>query len=151
MVAPKLRNDARWLRKLTIVCFVAFCIIFALSSLYSLSLVGYHPVPTRPQWPQGIRAAVPPQPIDPMGENRNSRWHGWHSIHVFYGASDLLEVPQSSKWYSQARQDEIIAALFRNQPNLYFIDLAANDAVDLSNTLGLERNLNWTGKDRMKS
>lgn len=70
---------------------------------------------------------------------------GWHNILVFYGNEDLLPVPPSSKWFSQAHQDEIVAALFRNQTNLYFLDLAANDAVYLSNTLGLERNLNWTG------
>lgn len=80
---------------------------------------------------------------------------GWHSILVFYGDSDLLSTKTTAKnadkqqqhpWFAQARQDEIIAALYRNQTNLYFVDLAANNAVYLSNTLGLERNLQWRGK-----
>ena len=69
---------------------------------------------------------------------------GWTSIDVFYGTRDHLEIIPSNTtttqlWFSQARQDELIIRLLRHQPRGYFIDLAANDAVHLSNTLALER------------
>jgi hypothetical protein len=56
-----------------------------------------------------------------------------------------LHQPQERQWYSQARQDELVVALLRNKTNGYFIDLAANDAVQLSNTYALERYYQWQG------
>jgi len=83
---------------------------------------------------------------------------GWKRIHVYVGPNvenDVSQIAQSStiptdyfhstKWFSQLRQDEVVATLFRNQRNLYFVDLAANDAVRISNTFALEANLDWTG------
>lgn len=49
------------------------------------------------------------------------------------------------RWFSQARQDEIVFALLRNKTQGYFVDLAANDAVQFSNTVALETFHNWTG------
>jgi len=72
---------------------------------------------------------------------------GWKSIQVFYGQKDFLteNIPSNQTWYSQGSQDELIVALFQNKRNGYFIDLAANDAVYLSNTLALERFYGWNG------
>eukprot|EP00977_Amphora_coffeiformis_P028798 scaffold37111_cov290-Amphora_coffeaeformis.AAC.1 len=73
---------------------------------------------------------------------------GWSTIDVFYGTTRHLEIPAKYKgksWYSQVTQDQVVAGLLLNKTNGYFIDLAANDAVSLSNTFGLEQNLNWTG------
>jgi len=73
---------------------------------------------------------------------------GWHTIQVFYGDSDLL-VPNKTDeemWFSQVNQDKIVSSLLRNKTEGYFIDLAANHAVSLSNTLALERMFNWKGK-----
>jgi hypothetical protein len=61
---------------------------------------------------------------------------GWHTIQVFYGSDKLVDRSkavakkdsQNQEWFSQARQDEIVSALFQNQRGLYFVDLAANDA-----------------------
>ena len=47
--------------------------------------------------------------------------------------------------YSQRGQDWIVAALLGCKQDGYFIDLAANSAIHLSNTLALERNLGWSG------
>lgn len=52
---------------------------------------------------------------------------------------------QQQRWYSQARQDELVIALLRNQTNGYFVDLAANDAVQFSNTYAMEKFYNWKG------
>ena len=45
----------------------------------------------------------------------------------------------------QAQQDQIVAALTQSAHNLYFIDLAANDATLRSNTRALEEKLQWNG------
>mmetsp|Transcript_3847 Transcript_3847/g.5590 ORF Transcript_3847/g.5590 Transcript_3847/m.5590 type:complete len:305 (+) Transcript_3847:96-1010(+) len=76
-----------------------------------------------------------------------TRNEGWHSIDVFYGKSDHLEkmLPQSTEWFSQARQDEVVSTLLRGKRNGYFVDLAANDATILSNTYSLEKKFDWNG------
>ena len=73
--------------------------------------------------------------------------NGWSTIQVFHGDPHLLErrMMSNRRWFSQSKQDEIVAALSNNQRKGFFIDLAANDAVSTSNSLGLERNLQWKG------
>ena len=73
---------------------------------------------------------------------------GWKEIHVFYhdpnvGLNLTGEVDKDPKWFSQVRQDEYVVDLLGE--NGYFIDLAANDARDFSNTLALERSHGWNG------
>jgi Methyltransferase FkbM domain len=78
---------------------------------------------------------------------------GWKTINVFYGnASHLIhstDVPSdyffANRWFSQARQDEIVHKLLNSMRNGYFIDLASNDAVRLSNTYALETHFGWNG------
>jgi hypothetical protein len=68
---------------------------------------------------------------------------GWHPIHVYYGdAVGLQADPSPEAWFAQVHQDEIVMDLIGNDG--YFIDLAANDAKELSNTLALERH-GWHG------
>ena len=77
---------------------------------------------------------------------------GWSQIHVFYG--DQQHLPDTStipreyfathEWFSQVRQDEIVYQLLHAKKNGYFVDLAANDAVRISNTYALERK-GWSG------
>jgi hypothetical protein len=79
--------------------------------------------------------------------------NGWNLVHVFYGDSNHIkfnsaisnEYYDKVQWYSQARQDEVVAALLRNKKNGYFIDLAANDPVKISNTYALEKKFGWKG------
>ncbi len=66
---------------------------------------------------------------------------GWNPIHVFYGERSALPGVEQ-EWFSQVHQDEILLDLVGS--NGYFIDLAANDAVEFSNTLALERH-GWQG------
>mmetsp|Transcript_4314 Transcript_4314/g.10411 ORF Transcript_4314/g.10411 Transcript_4314/m.10411 type:complete len:336 (+) Transcript_4314:112-1119(+) len=72
---------------------------------------------------------------------------GWKTLEVFYGFTDYFEslLPTDKKFYSQARQDEVILSLLRNKTNGYFVDLAANDATTLSNSYALERFFGWRG------
>jgi FkbM family methyltransferase len=80
--------------------------------------------------------------------------NGWGTIQVFYGSQSQLPALSDVKdknllkcreWYGQARQDELVATLLRNKTGGYFVDVAANDAIRLSSTFGLESNLNWGG------
>ena len=67
---------------------------------------------------------------------------GWHPIHVFYGKEEGLKLDPNKEWFAQVHQDEIVVNLLGE--NGYFIDLAANDAKELSNTVGLEKH-GWNG------
>ena len=89
--------------------------------------------------------------------SRNNHDDGWQTVNVYYGSSDIKEQDlslssqdqqkqqQSIFVHSQARQDECVLSLLRNQTNGYFIDLASNDATILSNTYSLERYFDWNG------
>jgi hypothetical protein len=76
---------------------------------------------------------------------------GWKSIDVFLGQprddddkKDDIIVVGGGK--SQCDQDKLVLALLQEkQRNGYFIDLAANDAIALSNTYQLERHYGWSG------
>ena len=91
----------------------------------------------------------------PQSENVNVRVtsspfidsSGWKRVNVFYGSTDIVEatLPHDQKWYSQARQDEVVLSLLRHKRNGFFVDLAANDATTLSNTYSLERYFGWRG------
>lgn len=79
--------------------------------------------------------------------------NGWSLVHVFVGNSkhivDHSIIPSDYfgkvEWFAQVRQDEIVSALLHRKRNGYFIDLAANDAVKISNTYALETLYDWTG------
>ena len=82
---------------------------------------------------------------------------GWKQIHVYVGPETerVAQMAQAStinsnyfhstRWFSQLRQDEVVAQLFRHKRGGYFVDLAANDAVRISNTYALETHYSWTG------
>ena len=48
-------------------------------------------------------------------------------------------------WHAQAGQDRTIAKLFSHKRDGYFIDLASNEPIFLSNTRSLERDFGWKG------
>jgi len=62
---------------------------------------------------------------------------------VFH-AADANQLGRAKKWHSQVGQDKTVALLTKGKPG-YFVDLAANDAKSLSNTLTLERDFGWRG------
>jgi len=69
---------------------------------------------------------------------------GWKNIHVFYG--DPKHIKKTDR-LAQLKQDEIVAALTRHATGLYFVDLAAHEAMYISNTYRLERDWNWNGRE----
>lgn len=66
---------------------------------------------------------------------------GWKPIDVFYGDPKLAELGSKS----QAKQDVTVLALLSDLKGGYFLDLAANDAVTISNTFHLETSYDWNG------
>jgi hypothetical protein len=78
---------------------------------------------------------------------------GWSTIHVFTGDDkhvlDASAIPPDAyfdrSWFSQRLQDKIVFHLLNQKKNGYFVDLAANDAVRISNTFALERDHGWRG------
>mmetsp|Transcript_16858 Transcript_16858/g.21325 ORF Transcript_16858/g.21325 Transcript_16858/m.21325 type:complete len:376 (+) Transcript_16858:47-1174(+) len=74
--------------------------------------------------------------------NTNTDSNGWKPIHIFYGDQKHLAYLGRE---SQVGQDKLIMALLQNRQNGYFVDLAANDATNLSNTYQLEKQLSWNG------
>jgi Methyltransferase FkbM domain len=78
---------------------------------------------------------------------------GWKTLNIFYGTRfylpkvSLIEEEKfaTSRFFSQCKQDEIVSKMFRNKRDGYFVDLAANDAVKLSNTYALETHFGWNG------
>jgi hypothetical protein len=70
---------------------------------------------------------------------------GWNSIHVYYGkrqTTTASDNKNNKQFYAQVGQDQIVLDIIGE--NGYFIDLAANDAIDLSNTYALEQH-GWNG------
>ena len=65
--------------------------------------------------------------------------------HVVDASTIPMEYYKQVQWYSQLRQDYIVSELLLQKQNGYFVDLAANDAIRISNTYALERHYNWTG------
>lgn len=111
------------------------------------SQVGYEPMFTVRHL-QGERHLPESHPTTTKADDS-----GWKDLHVFYGNAahlkdtTFLPTPyfQSHKWFSQFRQDEIVSHLLGGKRGGYFIDLAANDAVRISNTYALETHFDWNG------
>ena len=55
------------------------------------------------------------------------------------------DVLKCNTWFSQARQDELVFNLLHGKRGGYFVDLAANDALLMSNTFSLEHFFGWNG------
>mmetsp|Transcript_8083 Transcript_8083/g.9323 ORF Transcript_8083/g.9323 Transcript_8083/m.9323 type:complete len:356 (+) Transcript_8083:22-1089(+) len=95
-----------------------------------------------------------------VNKNHGVEENGWHPVYIYYGKSDAIEnspefaplqMKQNYIKGSQVNQDKIISFLTstyrkmvdgKGQP--YFVDLAANDATQLSNTFQLEKE-GWRG------
>lgn len=87
-------------------------------------------------------------------ESIQKKEDGWNTIHVFYGNEsqiiDASHLPahvfaENRLWFAQVRQDELVSKLLKHKRNGYFIDLASNDAVRISNTYALETRFGWKG------
>ena len=48
-------------------------------------------------------------------------------------------------FYSQARQDEFVTQVLKNQKNGFFIDIGCSDPVNINNSFYLETELEWNG------
>ena len=55
-----------------------------------------------------------------------------------------FEIDKPGRWHSKGSQDRLVHTLLGRQRG-FFVDLAANHPVFISNTRALERDFNWTG------
>lgn len=74
----------------------------------------------------------------------------WKTMHVYVSDDDSTYVDQglnvTGNFHGQAFQDKTVQLIQRFlSPKPVFLDLAANEAVYISNTLSLERDSGWTG------
>lgn len=76
----------------------------------------------------------------------SNSYPGWKTVKVFVGNSTY---GAQSEWYSQVGQDRTVCEIFElihgDCKDRFFLDLAANDASQLSNTKALEDHYNWNG------
>lgn len=80
------------------------------------------------------------------GFSRSSRpfdSKSWRFVAIYKGNETNPAVRQP--WTSQVGQDKTIIDVFNGKEAGYFVDLASNDAVQLSNTLTLEQAYGWSG------
>ena len=64
---------------------------------------------------------------------------------VYLNASDGDNHDHPGQWHGIALQDRVVASLFQFSSKGFFVDLAANAPVRMSNTRALERDLGWHG------
>ena len=73
--------------------------------------------------------------------------HGAEPLHgpASRAAGTYWYIDAPGNFHGQAGQDKSVVTILKNKTNGYFIDLAANRPVFLSNTRALERDYNWNG------
>jgi hypothetical protein len=67
----------------------------------------------------------------------------WNFVAFYKG--NITDPRLDAIWTSQVGQDQTVVDVFAGKSEGYFVDLASNDAVSLSNTLTLERQFGWKG------
>lgn len=98
------------------------------------------------------RDSCPPVSLCPvctcsaLDEHNRLRALGWQTAAYWVPGRFTRNIDlQSKKWGSQVKQDWTVVHLMQGKRNGFFVDLAANDAVELSNTIALENWFDWTG------
>ena len=81
--------------------------------------------------------------FDAQQWQRELRKSGWAIVAIYVG--NEIDAALNNRWTSQVGQDKTVVKLFKAKQNGFFVDLAANDAVSLSNTLTLEQEYGWNG------
>jgi len=77
-----------------------------------------------------------------------SRVNGFKPVHFLVGAQALTaRNPVTS---SQSEQDLAVSLILGGRASGFFVDLAANDAIHLSNTFTLEKNHGWASPSTMR-
>jgi len=84
------------------------------------------------------------------GQSFEAHHEGWKKVYIHAGTVPPVEA-ETSSWKSrgQVQQDSVVRAMLPagelGEQKRYFIDLAANDHIFLSNTYALETFENWDG------
>ena len=71
---------------------------------------------------------------------------GWATTHTAaLAAQQQPHVDKPGTWHSQQAQDRVMASLFGGKRGGYYLDLAASNGMQHSNTRTLERDYGWDG------
>ena len=111
-----------------------------------------HQQPERP--PRHVPSSEPPS-------EAGSASDGFRGIEVYIGTAQAhaarvgtqerianrrdVRVDRTGTWHAQSGQDRTIARLHEHRRGGFFVDLASNEPLHLSNTRTLERDFGWTG------
>ena len=128
---------------------IVFCLGLVFGWLGASSLGLHRSLSCETLWNNAKTSSRPTAVDDFRAEFTVNASKGWRSIDIFVGQAkqhvDENGESLSPKWVAQARQDEAIFSLLKNKSAGLFVDLAANDAVLLSNTYSLEKFYGWKG------
>ena len=89
-------------------------------------------------------------------KNNHRRWDGTHNDYLFKNMDssgitltiqDIPPPPPPSKFksFSQLNQDINVIEFYKEKKNGFFVDVGAYDGIEFSNTLLLEKELEWNG------
>ena len=84
--------------------------------------------------------------VNQLNAIRSELWRYWQgNPSDMAGAFVQFVAATFMRSQSQLFQDLLVLFLLKGKPNGYFVEFGATDGVLLSNTIALERNLNWKG------
>lgn len=73
-------------------------------------------------------------------------WRVFYTLFILSVVAGAYVPPRGKVgFHSQKGQDQWLVDVFQGKRDGYFVDLACNDPINLSNTVTLERAYNWTG------
>ena len=133
-----LRSRARWALPQISIALVLLISSIVLAEFFSAGGADIMTLGPLRHPPVPLRSRTRPAPADSA---ENGDWV-WTAV---YRGNAMRPPHLAVEWTSQVGQDVTIAEIFEEKRGGFFLDLAANDAAVLSNTLMLEQSFGWRG------
>jgi Methyltransferase FkbM domain len=154
MMFPQ-RSPRRQAKQVNVCYFVSGVLVGFLASSFLSMTISFDPPALKSGSVLSPYHSVERKLVVPV-EHQTTTDEGWKLIHVYVGknatvqhTADASTIPNdffhSTQWFSQLRQDFLVSRLLYEKRGGYFVDLAANDAIRISNTFALETYYGWTG------
>ena len=81
---------------------------------------------------------------DSLASNLKAKKKKRHRFRFFDRMYDRM-YDKPGNWHGQTKQDKKVMKILQNKRGGFFVDLAANEPIQMSNTRALERDYGWTG------
>lgn len=91
---------------------------------------------------QPVKVETPAATLSPLPGLAADRQQWWKA--AAYWRGKRVNPTFTDGWHSQTGQDKTISEIFENRAG-FFVDLASNNAVEISNTFALENRFGWDG------